>query len=129
LSRVDDIIAMHTGVRGDDREGSLLVNGLLGLLSYCRDLEAAAGRERSLLVNELLGLLSYCLDLEAAAGDYEFEWEKVFDAVFQGGVCKRACAIAHKLNTILDYYDPDTTYQEDAQAFIRGLEELCRRLI
>jgi hypothetical protein len=105
VSEVDKTIAMFTGVRGDVRQRERLINELLGLYSYCHDLELAAH----------------------ADGDSDAEWEKVFNAVFEGGVSRRVQKIASELGIGFDWYDPDTTYEEDARAFINGLGELVTR--
>lgn len=47
-----------------------------------------------------------------------FSWEKKFDKIFSD-------KISVKINSLirLDYYDPDTTYEEDVSAYIAALND------
>ena len=43
-------------------------------------------------------------------------WETAYEAVF--GTSKDVHSALRALNTRLEYYDPDTTYEEDVRAFV-----------
>lgn len=66
--------------------------------------------------------------VENADGEpYKDLYEFLYDLLFDGDDC-----IAHQVRTVLadmertfpDYYDPDTTYKEDALAYMGALDEL-----
>lgn len=78
-------------------------------------------RRRKLLA-ELGTISQYATSLKDAAQS-ETDWEKVFDEVFSDAVSKRVAQIARDLNISFDYYDPDTSYKEDATAFIDALRD------
>ncbi|PZR54614.1 MAG: hypothetical protein DI537_54850 [Stutzerimonas stutzeri] len=96
------------------------------------------------IIAEIEELDSYCQQLYYAAisdeqsqrerrenGEdvpYEDIWEKVFDAVFEGGISRKVIGLASKIGMSFDWYDPDTTYEEDATAFINELHSFARGL-
>lgn len=48
----------------------------------------------------------------------EIEWEEKYSLIFSENISRKV------FNTInLDYYDPDTSYQEDVFAFTSALDE------
>ena len=53
-------------------------------------------------------------------------WETAYEAVF--GTSKDVQAVLRALNTRLEYYDPDTTYEEDVRAFVDALREKVEQL-
>ena len=48
----------------------------------------------------------------------DLEWEEKYDMIFSEEV-------SHKFS--LDYYDPDTSYEEDVIAFMNALDEHMRK--
>ena len=53
-------------------------------------------------------------------------WETAYEAVF--GTSKDVHSALRALNTRLEYYDPDTTYEEDVRAFVDALREKVEQL-
>lgn len=47
-------------------------------------------------------------------------WEERYDIIFSDGISMEA----YRVDPHFSYYDPDTTYEEDARAFVNALE--CR---
>ena len=50
--------------------------------------------------------------------DDELTWEEKYDLIFSEKISRKV----HSLIT-LDYYDPDTSYQEDVSAFVCAFNE------
>lgn len=48
----------------------------------------------------------------------DLEWEDKYDMIFSDDVSKKVR---------FDYYDPDTSYQEDVEAFMYGFEEYMEK--
>ena len=63
---------------------------------------------------------------EAGASISNAYWETAYEAVF--GTSKDVHSALRALNTRLDYYDPDTTYEEDVRAFVDALREKVEQL-
>jgi len=47
-----------------------------------------------------------------------FTWEEKYDQIFSEKISKKVFNLIK-----LDYYDPDTSYQEDVQAFMSAFNE------
>ena len=45
-------------------------------------------------------------------------WEQKFNIIFSEGISKRVFEIIN-----LDYYNPDTSYEEDVKAFVEALDK------
>lgn len=52
------------------------------------------------------------------------DWEVKYDAIFDAHQKKVKPAL-EEANLSLDYCDPDTSYEEDARAYVDALESLC----
>jgi hypothetical protein len=48
----------------------------------------------------------------------DLEWEEKYDMIFSEEVSRKFS---------LDYYDPDTSYEEDVMAFMNALDEHMRK--
>lgn len=48
----------------------------------------------------------------------DLEWEDKYDMIFSDEVSKKVR---------FDYYNPDTSYQEDVEAFVYGFEEYMEK--
>lgn len=64
----------------------------------------------------------------AKGDDGHHVWQDVFDRVFEGKLCKRAGELFSALSRSFDWYDPDTTYQEDVTYFARALHDRVEEL-
>lgn len=54
--------------------------------------------------------------------DPSLSWESKYDNVFNLNT------ILRRYGVVLDYYDPDTTYEEDTKAFVNALKEYLANL-
>lgn len=55
--------------------------------------------------------------------DTDASWETKYEVVFSAALSKRMYAICR-----FDYYDPDTSYEEDVLAFCRAVNEKADEL-
>ena len=55
--------------------------------------------------------------------DSDIDWELKYDLIFSEDISKRIFSLIN-----LDYYDPDTSYEEDVRAFMNALEEKAEQL-
>ena len=51
----------------------------------------------------------------------DISWETKYDYVFSKQISTRVFQLIN-----LDYYDPDTTYKADVEAFANALNEYCK---
>lgn len=66
----------------------------------------------------------------ATAHPNDEAWETVFDAVFGGEIDVRCNSVMSALGLeIPDYYDPDTTYKDDAMAWITAFRLVSKPLL
>jgi hypothetical protein len=63
-----------------------------------------------------------------AAAESTGDWDTAFSLVFSPALSQRVFALARELGSSLDYYDPDTTYEEDVRAFAGALDDKVHRL-
>lgn len=56
----------------------------------------------------------------------EADWEYKYDRIF--GMSKEISSLLKSLNLTLEYYDPDTTYEEDVRAYVNALGEVRKNL-
>ena len=91
--------------------------------------------DAQIVIAEIQELDAYCQRLYLAAITDEQEpdprhdiWERVFDAVFEGGISGKVISLSGRIGQSFDWYDPDTTYEEDATAFINALHEFASEL-
>jgi len=49
----------------------------------------------------------------------DMSWEAKYDLIFSPEISQKVCELARGF----DYYDPDTTYEEDAMAFFNSFKE------
>jgi hypothetical protein len=47
--------------------------------------------------------------------DKDFKWSIIYKEIFSKKISKKVHKMVH-----LDYYDPDTSYREDVQAFVNA---------
>lgn len=50
--------------------------------------------------------------------DSNLPWDTKYDLIFSENISRKIFSLVR-----LDYYDPDTTYEEDVKAFISALKE------
>lgn len=56
----------------------------------------------------------------------EIEWEAKYDQIFERA--PRVRELCREAGQDIDYYDPDTSYEEDVRAYVQALLELKERL-
>lgn len=93
------------------------------------ELEEASGQPIVRMLKEALSLIETADSLASAGGDNDDEqWSVVHGLVFSEFVSRRLELVLRDLGISLDYYDPDTSYQEDVVAYVSALNELAPRL-
>lgn len=79
-----------------------------------------------LLLSHIEQLLRW---VDAAEQDSGHEaWRTAYDLVFNRSNNKAMWTCLRQLNLDFDWYDPDTSYEEDVQAFASALKGLKKRL-
>lgn len=63
--------------------------------------------------------LQFCKKVENVILNERFDWEERYDRVFN----KKTMATLRWFRPRFDWYDPDTSYEEDLQSFLRALKE------
>ena len=69
--------------------------------------------------------------IEAIAVDIvnsDMEAEYKYDLIFSEKISRKVFALFQDSPLRFDYYDPDTSYEEDIQAFVSALTEHTQRL-
>ena len=67
----------------------------------------------------LIDLINRCEDIVDSKSTWEFKYDRVFNIYSQ-----QIDPLIKELGISFDYYDPDTSYQEDVTAFMGALKEL-----
>lgn len=70
---------------------------------------------RTLSPNEQLSVIY--MECESIVNNNELEWEDKYDLIFSDNISKKVFEICS-----MDYYDPDTSYEEDVMAFVNALK-------
>jgi len=55
-------------------------------------------------------------------------WATAYGLVFSKNCSQRADALFKQLNVEFDYYDPDTSYEEEVEAFASALNNSCQQI-
>lgn len=90
-------------------------------------LDSPAWFELKKLNNQLQDLVNntFSASLESELLD---PWEATYDVVFSERLSKRVYTALNTMNQTLDYYDPDTSYEEDVLAFANAVQEKTKQL-
>jgi hypothetical protein len=51
----------------------------------------------------------------------DLTWDEKYDLIFCDELSGKCFDIAKKLDNKIEYYDPDTTYEEDVMAFVEAI--------
>lgn len=77
-----------------------------------------------------LELVKINTKVQRLINEEDVDWELKYDTIFSPNISKRVFALMKELNISFDYYDPDTSYEEDVRAFSDALyskvEELSK---
>lgn len=90
-------------------------------------LDSPAWSELKRLNNQLQELISntFAASLESESLD---PWEATYDVVFSKQLSTRVYTALKTMNQTLEYYDPDTSYEEDVLAFANAVQEKTQQL-
>lgn len=55
-------------------------------------------------------------------------WEDTYKLIFSDQISKTVFALVKEINFSTDYYDPDTTYREDVEAFMEFFNGIIHRM-
>ncbi len=76
---------------------------------------------------ELIRINDFCQELLRAAKiddqNGHDQWQKIYSVIFSDSISVRVRKLFDNLNRSFSYYDPDTSYREDVEAFIVALGE------
>ncbi len=89
-------------------------------MSILSDYKSGVGEHKAL--GELRQLVT---ELKEVLEDEELNWETKYGLVFDTHQ-KKIRGLLYKARKNLDYYDPDTSYEEDARAYVNALDELVK---
>ena len=91
---------------------------------------AATPPSSATLLQELLELIEEPVRVAqaAAAQGTSQAWETAYGMVFPGPRNERMQELLKQLGLRLDYYDPDTSHEEDVLAYVNALQSLRRRI-
>lgn len=66
--------------------------------------------------------------VQRLVSEEDVDWELKYDNVFSPTVSRRVFALMKQLGVNFDYYDPDTSYEEDVKAFSDALDSKVEEL-
>lgn len=75
-------------------------------------------------LSTLAGLLDRAKRIRASSA----QAEEQYDLIFSEHLSRTVFRLFRELGTELDYYDPDTSYEEDMDAFINAFQDKMDRL-
>lgn len=58
----------------------------------------------------------------------EFTWENRYDLIFSNQIARQVSNLFHASPIVFDYYDPDSSYEDDVTAFVDALEDHIEKL-
>lgn len=90
-------------------------------------LDSPAWSELKKLNNQLQDLVNntFSSSLESELLD---PWEATYNVVFSKQLSTQIYTALKTMNQTLDYYDPDTSYEEDVLAFANAVQEKTKEL-
>lgn len=65
---------------------------------------------------------------ESAPSEADDPWSGAYDEIFSDEIAARAYKALSDLGACLEYYDPDSSYEDDARAFADALLDKAREL-
>lgn len=66
--------------------------------------------------------------VQRLVNEEEVDWEMKYDTIFSPNISRKVFALMKQLNVNFDYYDPDTSYEEDVRAFTDALDNKVEEL-
>lgn len=80
------------------------------------------------LDNNYLELVKINNKVQRLVNEEDVDWELKYDSIFSPNVSRKVFALMKELNVSFDYYDPDTSYEEDVKAFSDALDSKVKEL-
>ena len=68
-----------------------------------------------------MGIRKTLSKLEEIVRDQSMDWDGKFDLIFSDHISIKILAFSRKHGVTLDWYDPDTSYEEDVMAFYNAV--------
>lgn len=104
---------------------------VLGAFMEANDPDYAARRKLYSGHAALVSIRKHIAEVEKEAAalpieEGDWQYKLLFDHLFDGDECAAVeirDVLQHMDRSLADYYDPDTTYREDAEAYITALDE------
>lgn len=62
--------------------------------------------------------------MESVIADPGLSWEQKYDLIFSDAVSRRLFDFCKKHGLTFEYYDPDTTYEDDVMAFVHAARDI-----
>lgn len=84
-------------------------------------MQLPAWSELNKLNNRLQSLVADTLTADATTGHRD-PWEATYEVVFSSEVSKRVYVALSDMGQRLDYYDPDSSYEDDVLAFASAVQ-------
>ena len=78
------------------------------------------------VLSNLLQLVNTAINL---AERNDISWKFKYEMIFSVRISQQISILLQCFSLKLDYYDPDTSYEDDVKAYIRALEELKPQLV
>lgn len=75
-----------------------------------------------------LELVKINTKVQRLINEEDVDWELKYDTIFSPNISKKVFALMKELNINFDYYDPDTSYEEDVRAFSDALDSKIEEL-
>lgn len=79
-------------------------------------------------MNKYQELVNLNNKVQRLMNEEDVDWEVKYDLIFSKEVSRRIFDLFDELNVRFEYYDPDTSYEEDLKAFSSALEEKIAEL-
>lgn len=57
------------------------------------------------------------------------EWKNIYDTIFSSKISQKVFKYTEKLNNKLDWYDPDSSYEEDVLAFTNAVNYYIKDML
>lgn len=79
-------------------------------------------------MNKYQELVNLNNKVQRLMSEEDVDWEMKYDLIFSKEVSRRIFDLFGELNIRFEYYDPDTSYEDDLRAFSSALEEKMEEL-
>jgi hypothetical protein len=84
------------------------------IIKYCKDMKFNIMESSLIEQNELKSIFQI---MESIVNNTEIDWNEKYDQIFSNDISKKIFALFPEI----DYYDPDSGYEDDILAFYRAV--------